>query len=460
MSKDRHAFLGMPGYGKQTAQAGRAFWNASREGVLQRVRPDLTEAEWALAYQQGSLLASNFNRLWCHALNKVHRGGRVDYFAMLHDDIGAPDWWLDTLIDELEARDLDVLGVVVPIKDINGLTSIALEHPDRNPWRPLCRLTMHEIFQLPETFTSEDVGHPILLNTGCWVCRFDPEWARKVHFTINDRIVFDTVNNVYRPEVEPEDWFFGRLCHELGLKIGATRKVHVSHRGEVDFHNTHAWGAKQYDDHWVSESVVNQVDADGWRFPMDVDGWLTREEGKGLAELARGKRVLEIGSYCGKSTICMAQTAESVVSVDPHDGRGTPSPKDTAREFVENLKKYGVREKVTPYKGVLAKDGWENHPKAFDPDSPLFISGPFDLVFIDGSHDYESVRSDIFRGWNLLADGGLLALHDYRTEPGEHDGRWDEGVTQAVEEFVSQGAEIVSRHGTVAVVRPPALVEA
>ena len=52
-------------------------------------------------YSQGSLLACNFNKLWCAALNIVHRGERLDYFAMLHDDIGAEDGWLDKLIEDM-----------------------------------------------------------------------------------------------------------------------------------------------------------------------------------------------------------------------------------------------------------------------------------------------------------------------------------------------------------------------
>jgi hypothetical protein len=138
----------MPSYGKQTAAAGKALWRAcaDMDSVF-------------VAQQLGSLLAQNCNALWCWALNMVRDGERVDYFAMLHDDIGASDFWLDRLIDELEANDLDLLGVVAPIKDSRGLTSTALAGDD--PWAPHCRLSMHEVYQLPETFTEKDVGRPL-----------------------------------------------------------------------------------------------------------------------------------------------------------------------------------------------------------------------------------------------------------------------------------------------------------
>jgi hypothetical protein len=172
---------------------------------------------------------------------------------MLHDDIGPEDFWLDALIAELEDRQLDVLGVVVPIKDHKGLTSVAIDGEDT--WRPKCRLTMSEVMQLPETFTSEDVGGNLLLNTGCWVAKFDMDWARQVRFTINDRIVFNRATDRYEAQVEPEDWYFSRLCHELKLSIGATRKITVDHRGEVDFSNQHVWGQK-FDSAYVSDSQL------------------------------------------------------------------------------------------------------------------------------------------------------------------------------------------------------------
>ena len=423
--RDGLVFLGMPGYGEQTAGAAHGFWRATR-------RPD---SGICRQYNEGSLLASNFNTLWCGALNLCHRGEKVAYFAMQHADVEPEAWWLDKLIGEMEARDLDVLGVVVPIKDQKGTTSTALGRPDGNTWRVHCRLTMAEVYRLPETFTSEDVGYPLLLNTGLWVCRFDPEWAKKVFFTINDRIVFDTRLNRYVPETEPEDWFFSRLCHELGLKIGCTRKIAVKHRGGMAFPNTQAWGSEPFDSAYVPESQIPRTDRDGFTFPYDVDGWLRYEEGKALHTLAKGKRVLEVGSYLGLSTICLAQSAESVLSVDPHDGRGTAIRQDTLPGFHKSLERYGV-ENVESIVGTA-----EDVPEGM----------AFDLIFIDGDHSYEAVARDIELALPLLAPGGLIAFHDYRSEI-------DPGVSRAVDELIAAGGELLSTHTSLAVVRPPAAV--
>lgn len=415
----------MPGYGKQTMAAGLAFWHACRDmsGVINGQR-------------NGSLLAANFNKLWCSALNAVHRGHRVDYFAMLHDDVGPGEFWLDALIDELEEKDLDVLGVVVPIKDQRGVTSIALAGDD--PWRPFCKLTMHDVYQLPETFTSEDVGgRQLLLNTGCWVMRWNQDVCRQLHFEINDRIVFDEDINGYRTDTEPEDWNFSRQLHEIGstpdshgmrpLRIGATRKIHVEHCGDMNFTNSRAWGTDTFDKELMTRSPVPDA------FPHDVEGWLDVEEGRQLAELARGKQVLEIGSYCGRSTVCLARTAEHVTAVDFFDTPGVEFYRDYSEKFDKSLERHGVAHKVTKHR----------------PEDEL--SGEFDFAFIDGAHDYDSVTRDIEKVLAVLVPGGLIAFHDYRNGI-------DPGVDKAVGELLGGGAEMVSLTKSLAVVRPPAAI--
>lgn len=419
---NRRIVLGMPGYGKQTAAAGRGFWRACRD--MRTV---------CSYYQSGSLLGSNFNQLWCLALNMVHTGDRIDYFAMLHDDVGPEDFWLDKLIDELESQRLDVLGVVVPIKDTRGMTSMALNR-EGDDWMPLARLSMHDVFELPETFTSDDLGAPLLLNTGCWVVKWNQEWCRQVHFAINDRIVFNRKANRYQAQTEPEDWHFSRQLHEIGqgpthgmrpLRIGATRKVEVVHEGDMVFTNQRAWGSDLFDAETCIKSPVPNA------FPREVPGWLLPEEGKQLAELARGKRVLEIGSYCGLSTICMARTAKHVTAMDYFDGRGTPKPRETESEFWANVERHGLKDKVATI-----------HPDAELPPSE------FDLVFIDGAHDYESVMHDIENARWALNPDGLIVFHDSD----------EDGPERAIMNLLNAGGELISTHESLAVVCPPARI--
>jgi SAM-dependent methyltransferase len=414
--------LGMPGYAAMTGGAARGFYRASR---TLDVRLHQTES---------SLLAHNMNRLWCWALNTAHKGDPVHYFAMQHSDIEPEDFWLDKLAALLDETGLDVLGVVAPIKDQRGVTSTAVARPDTN-WRVAHRLTMREVHRLPETFTSADVGGPLLLNTGLWVCRFDEAWAKKVHFEINDRIYWDPTRKEYTPEVEPEDWFVSRLFHELGLKVGCTRAVELGHRGAALFGNTNPWGTNDFDREYLSASTVAAPE----RFPHDVPGWLTEAEGAELARLAAGRDVVEVGSYCGRSTVCLARAANHVTAVDTFDGTGTATPGDTFRAFARNVAKYGLSAKVSPVRGASAE---------VLPDLPAV----FDLAFIDGSHDRDSVRTDAALAAAVLRPGGLLAFHDY----GKAE---DPGVTAAVDELLAAGAELLGRVDSLAIVKPSSVLE-
>ena len=145
--------------------------------------------------------------------------------------------------------------------------------------------------------------------------------------------------------------------------------------------------------------------------------------------MARGKRVLEIGAYCGLSTVCLARSAEHVTAVDYFDGRGTPSPYDTLPIFRQVMERHGVTDKVT---AIRADE--------FTP------TGEYDLVFIDAAHEYDDVKSDIEKCRDVLVDGGLMAFHDYR-EPAHP------GVTRAVDELIDDGGELLKITQNLAVVK-------
>ena len=133
----------------------------------------------------------------------------------------------------------------------------------------------------------------------------------------------------------------------------------------------------------------------------DVPGWLTDEEGEALYELARdctGKGVIvEIGSWKGKSTVCLglgsqAGAAVPVYAIDPHaDYR--------FGDFKTNVERVGIAELVRPVPSLsqAAADGFDE---------------PIELLFVDGSHEYELVLED-FEGWvPKVVDGGWVAFHD------------------------------------------------
>lgn len=250
------------------------------------------------------------------------------------------------------------------------------------------------------------------------------------------------VTPFFRPMLVPEnggmcylseDYSFTARAKEAGFAPVADTTIRLGH-----------WGRKKYtwdDLTWSPEQLSSldiELGATDWKFPTDVRGWLTDEEGAGLAMLARDKDVLEVGSYCGRSSICLGQTARSLCCVDPFDCRDTPGDGSTFEEFEENLERYAVKAKV--------------HRNLF---ADVALNGDrFDLVFIDGAHDEASVKEDAARATALLKPGGLLAFHDARPKPGHHDGGWHPGVTFTVNRLIAAGAELVNTFGTIAVLRP------
>jgi predicted O-methyltransferase YrrM len=143
--------------------------------------------------------------------------------------------------------------------------------------------------------------------------------------------------------------------------------------------------------------------------PVDLpDGWLSSAEARALHNLAQGRLVLEIGSWLGRSTVAMARVADHVVAVDHHHGSAehrfpTGEEADTLRGFIGNLERYDVRDKVT----VCVMDAARL--------TSLFREDVFDLVFVDGAHDFGSALRDGLAALKLvkLRSVGLVAFHDY-----------------------------------------------
>lgn len=231
-------FVGMPRYKEEACLgATKAFLWPTR-GACEIVNSDK-------ASPRMSLLDHCFNHLWAEALNLRDEVGAT-HFAMIHADVEPPLGWLDDLAEELFRLDADIVSTVIPIKNSCGLTSTAINPDDcfaeYGSWVPR-RLTMTEAHQLPETFGVADVGSPLLLNTGLWICDLRTEWADKVCFDSMKRIVKQP-NGKRVAQCISEDWFLSNALNQMGHgdKLFATRKVKVLHHGEREFKNWDSWG--------------------------------------------------------------------------------------------------------------------------------------------------------------------------------------------------------------------------
>lgn len=141
------------------------------------------------------------------------------------------------------------------------------------------------------------------------------------------------------------------------------------------------------------------------QFVSSLPGWLSGHEGLLLHELARSQRaksgvIVEIGSYCGKSTIYLALGDQQVYAIDPHKGKfsgGTSTP--TYKQFINNIRHAGVAKFIRPIvkTSKAAAPSWKSAIK---------------LLFIDGLHDEKHASQDYMLWSRHVTSGGIVAMHD------------------------------------------------
>jgi len=170
-----------------------------------------------------------------------------------------------------------------------------------------------------------------------------------------------------------------------------------------------------------------------------VDGWLTVDEAIALFDLARSLRqdypiAVEIGSWQGKSSICIAKGLASKLEprlfcIDPFDATGDEASRAAYRDratdldgplrraFESNLTRAGIRNLVEVRAGLSYQQS-------------TTFEAPIDLLFLDGDHSYLAVKRDFLDWTPKIRPGGHLAMHD--VVHAVHD-----GPRRVVEEFVA-----------------------
>ncbi|HEX4980622.1 MAG TPA: class I SAM-dependent methyltransferase [Ilumatobacteraceae bacterium] len=146
-----------------------------------------------------------------------------------------------------------------------------------------------------------------------------------------------------------------------------------------------------------------------------VDGWMTPEQGRRLfAAAARcrpGGRIVEIGSFRGKSTIVLATAAPDgveVVAIDPHAGNDR-GPQELIGFEAEAADDHAMFNANLAAAGVA---GRVHHIRAFSAAAHDEVGDPIDVLYIDGAHRFAPARRDIAEWGSRVADGGTLLIHD------------------------------------------------
>ncbi len=148
---------------------------------------------------------------------------------------------------------------------------------------------------------------------------------------------------------------------------------------------------------------------------------LTERERVLLFELAgslpTNASIVEIGSYLGASTCFLAAGVRphkgTVYAIDTWTNTGmSDGVYDTYRDFLHSI--VPLRDSIVPLRGLSTEIS-------------INFDQPIDLLFVDGDHSYEAVRSDLEVWLPKLKSGALVVLHDFS---------WAEGIRRAVRELV------------------------
>ncbi len=147
----------------------------------------------------------------------------------------------------------------------------------------------------------------------------------------------------------------------------------------------------------------------------EVEGWMTDDQARRLhdraIELGPGARIVEIGSFRGRSLIVLAHSAADgveIVSIDPHAGNDRGPQEIVADQdrgdddhtvYRTNLEAAGVLERIV-------------HIRKMSDAALDDVDGEIDLLYIDGAHRFGPARADIVDWGARVGGGGTMLIHD------------------------------------------------
>ncbi len=160
-------------------------------------------------------------------------------------------------------------------------------------------------------------------------------------------------------------------------------------------------------------------------------GFMPAHEGRALYAAAveaggLGLPLLEVGTYCGRSTVLLADAARragvTALTVDHHRGSEEQQPGWEYHDPETVDPELGVMDTLPAFRRTLHRADLEEHVVALVGRSPQVAAvwnSPLGLVFIDGGHTDEHANAD-YEGWAPhVADGGLLVIHDVFPDPAD-----------------------------------------
>lgn len=160
-------------------------------------------------------------------------------------------------------------------------------------------------------------------------------------------------------------------------------------------------------------------------------GFMPPDEGialhqAGLLVPVDGAPMLEIGSYCGKSSVYLGAAARErgtiLFALDHH--RGSEENQAGWEWHEPDLvdPDVGRMDTLPRFRRTVHDAGLEESVVALVGDSPTVGRHwriPLSLLFIDGGHGHEPAHRDYELWTPWVQDGGLLAIHDVFPDPAD-----------------------------------------
>jgi predicted O-methyltransferase YrrM len=163
--------------------------------------------------------------------------------------------------------------------------------------------------------------------------------------------------------------------------------------------------------------------------PIDiagVKGFLAAEEGEALYRhaLAGDGPCLEVGSYCGKSSVYLGLACKArgtlLFAVDHHRGSEEHQPGEAYHDPDLFDPVQQRMDSLRALRTTLLRAGLEDHVVpivASSRNAARYWTAPLSLVFIDGGHSMQAAQTD-YRAWAPRVQiGGVLAIHDLFPDP-------------------------------------------
>lgn len=159
-----------------------------------------------------------------------------------------------------------------------------------------------------------------------------------------------------------------------------------------------------------------------------VTGFMPADEGRALYEAARrylaGGVGVEIGTYCGKSTVLLgaaaADTGSVLYTIDHHHGSEEHQAGWEYHDATMVDPVTGLFDTLPTFRHTLDAMALPDNVVAIVGRSPVVARGwttPLQFLFIDGGHTDEAAQRD-FTGWaKWVAAGAGLVIHDVFPNP-------------------------------------------